>query len=155
MAAAAGDPRAPDAIVIESNETHVLPEDGLRYAGGDAERAPTQIGRRQGGIIASNGTPGFLVHGPYAALPAGIYRVVGREVWWVGNGMGRRLPPGRRTARLGYHPFGPAGGAAGEALAEIVVRSDRDVSDLEVRVWTDPGARVTVSEIAIVPQTIF
>ncbi len=109
VAAAAGDPRAPDAIVIESNETHVLPEDGLRYAGGDAERAPTQIGRRQGGIIASNGTPGFLVHGPYAALPAGIYRVVVQGSVVGGTGWADVCHQGG-TARLGYHPFGPAGG---------------------------------------------
>lgn len=154
MAAASGDPRAPDAIVIESNETHVLPQDGLRYAGGDAQRAPTQIGRRQGGTIVSNGTPGFLVHGPYAALPAGIYRVFVRGTVAGGTGWADACHQGG-TARLGYHPFGPAGGAAGEALADLMVRSDRDVADLEVRVWTDPGARVTVSEIAIVPQTIF
>ncbi|WP_246161403.1 hypothetical protein [Segnochrobactrum spirostomi] len=154
VAAGSGDPRAPDAIVIESGETHVLPKDGLRYAGGDAQCAPTQIGRRQGGTIASNGTPGFLVHGPYAALPAGIYRVVVRGSATGGTGWADACHQGG-TARLGYHPFGSGGAAGSGALADFVIRSDRDIEGLEVRVWADSGARVMVSEIAIVPQTIF
>lgn len=154
IAGGSGDPRAPDATVIESNETHVLPKDGLRYSGGDAERALTQIGRRQGGSIASHGKPGFLVHGPYVALPAGIYRVTVRGSAIGGTGWADVCHQGG-TARLGYHPFGPTKGSTSDTLADLIIRNDSDVTNLEVRVWVDAGARVTVSEVAIVPQTTF
>lgn len=120
-----------------------------RYPGADV-RLFTQCGRRQGTALVPNEQEGFLLYGPYSALPAGRYvarlqgafaeAASGAWVDVVCSGGALEL------ARFEFSGLPPC-------ATEIAVPFEMAVAcnDLEVRLWVPAYAQVFVEALLIGP----
>lgn len=123
-----------------------------QYEAGDA-RLFSQVGERRDGSLWSAGKEGFLMHGPYVALPAGRYtaRVDGcfpqvvSGVWLdVACEKG-----GRVLAKADWREM-----ATDSTQFACSFELTVPASDLEVRLWVPVSANVRVDRLVIEPQTI-
>jgi hypothetical protein len=123
----------------------------------------TEIGRREGSLIVSDGIKaGFVQFGPYANVPAGMYKAN----WW---GRIEELDRGVRMTDLSFgqvdattqkgsieiakgHFSSPkhsddAAGQGPVAMLEFSLNSP--TTDLELRLYANRGVRVTLSHITL------
>ncbi|MDD1479045.1 hypothetical protein F9948_01305 [Burkholderia thailandensis] len=118
------------------------------YRGADI-RLHTHVGLRDSGAMASTGQEGFLLFGPYAALPAGRYVVSLEGRCDATDGGWMDIIWGHGTQVLMRHDVAP-GGKDGP-IAEFDFELATPVSDLEVRVWVPACASVRVDTLRIEP----
>lgn len=139
---AAASPAALDAsgsLTLNAGDSHILTQPG--------------VGSVQNGLLASTGTSGFLVFGPYAALPKGSYVA-------TFNGSVKALPGGGQVrfdvvSGAGAKSHGEA--KVGEVkpqgvLAQFPITLAEDVNDLEVRVEIPDGGQVEFSSYSLQKQ---
>lgn len=120
-----------------------------------SDRLATVVGDKQPSIIASTGTAGILVFGPYLALRKGLYHV---KVWGhVGeSGFGESLI--EATVSLGKVMLGsrrmqnaPDKNASLGVLVSMELTLEEDCTDLEVRIWVDEATTLHFSRLDVRP----
>ncbi|TAM06458.1 MAG: glycosyltransferase [Paraburkholderia sp.] len=126
-----------------------LPDGIYRFWGNDS-RLHSQVGERHGQCVRTTGRGGCLLFGPYAALPAGRYRITwrgtvssltGREFLDIAHDQGRRQVFMARadafhTGKLIYS-------------GEFVLEANAD--DLEFRLYVADGTRMTIDGVELAP----
>jgi hypothetical protein len=115
-------------------------------------RIHTQVGRRHDGAIVFTGAArGTGLYGPYIDLPAGSY--VARIVFRPGAPLrGRAAIDIASDAGAKCRARGIINTSAGTSeVAEITFASDTDLSQVEVRMFCEPGFIGTVESVAIAP----
>jgi hypothetical protein len=101
----------------------------------------TQNGRLQDGCLQTQGNEGYLVYGPYASVPSGLYtmKILGS------------LEPRQALACARYEVTMEKGsvilseGTLSEdawCLAEAQIPIEKAVRDMEVRIWTNATTRM-------------
>jgi SAM-dependent methyltransferase len=119
----------------------------------------TEIGRREGSLIVSDGIKaGFVQFGPYANVPAGTYRAY----WWghVDKSKCESASSGHvdATAQTGTleiakgHISPPERGdntVSQEPIAMLEFSLNRPTTDLELRLYANRGVRVTLSHLTL------
>lgn len=124
-----------------------------RFRGSDS-RLYTHVGRRSGDDIISTGQAGYLVFGPYVALPEGRYRIAVHGILGDGSIVGAHVDV---AVEKGERVLGGCLLEAldeGRCLAVLPISFDTPCSDLEVRVWVNDDSKVRVSMIEIEPCDI-
>jgi hypothetical protein len=126
--------------------------DGVhRYFGTD-ERLGSGVGSQSGLQLLTTGKAGWLVYGPYLALPAGHYLI---------QVIGTLTRPGDPAA------YAEVATSVGTVIhASSTVRMSEDgiiakfelelaiaVTDLEIRVWVAADSEICVSRLEIIPET--
>lgn len=116
-----------------------------------APQLRTAVGRVQGRSLTTSGRAGYLLFGPYLALPSGSY-----EVALEGSCPGAQLARahvdvvvdgGRKV--LAKHDL--QGGASTKEIARMRINLDQPCRDLEVRVAVDDDFECTLDWLKIVP----
>lgn len=114
----------------------------------------TVVGRRHGHGYAAAGRKGYLTQGLHVALPAGTYRVA------VGGTTGSAETLG--TSRCEIVVLGGqvvverqpiCASAQNGRICELAFALTHAYEDLDVRIWVDEGAELSVSTVKIWPQS--
>jgi hypothetical protein len=132
------------AVVPISKSVHELRlAADLNYRGARFTELPAQVGVRKEGYSESAGQSGFMLFGPYAALPAGRYRLslFGQSDFTDGAYLDVVSQQGARV--YARHSLGETSG--GTLVHDVTVDLPENVSDLEVRVWVGERSRVRLS----------
>ncbi len=140
-----------DAILAGRWYGQWVPDGTYRYWGGDG-RLCTQVGKRVGRDIVSTNQPGYLLFGPYLALPVGDYRVV--VMGTLGKSAGGEahvdIAVDRGSRILAKSLIGEY--IEESCLASLPISLDVSCSDLEIRIWIDGNIDVRVSMVEIRPR---
>lgn len=128
-------------------------QDGVRRFHGSDSRLHSVVGERRGLAIHSTGRSGALVFGPYIEIEAGRYRLL---LW------GRTARWSRRDAFDVVHDSGRVEilrgqlglGAQGPWRLAVDIVLDRDVGDLEIRVWVGEDTVASLEGIEIRPLEV-
>lgn len=125
---------------------------GLRVDGRAVLSLPSAVGKASDGARITDGQSGFLLYGPYRILHAGHYRLRVHGTSRLTEGAYVDLAS--RTGRQIHAKFELLPNAHGELVRNAVVHFQRDVTDLEVRVWVDERNEVEVSgyELQLLPN---
>lgn len=128
---------------------------GFRYWGNDP-RLSAQVGRRLGRCVQSAGEAGFLMFGPYLALPTGRYRItLFGSAAPSPDGIGYMDVAVRKGAmklvELPIRATVPANGPGESTLVEAEVELDQPCDDLEVRLWAAAHADMVLRGMEIKP----
>lgn len=124
------------------------PPECLKTSGFDPN-TPHQVGKLEGRALVSDGRPGFLLYGPYVAMQAGKYRlkVYGQaeraDSAWVD------VVSDKGKTQHAKFPIAQGSGT----LAQGEVELQAQVSDLEVRVYVDPNAKVKLEGYEFKPAS--
>jgi len=123
-------------------------------------RFHSQVGRRSPEGVHSQGSAGYLLYGPYIQVPAGNYELslYGRAGTQGVDGAVVDVCVARGEQVLARSALQSDGLGAEQdtqdqdtELARFVFRSDRLVSDLEIRVWTSETSALTVTRVEFSP----
>lgn len=117
----------------------------LRFDAATDARITNAVGTRSGGRLVSDGRAGYLMYGPYIAIPGGRYRLLLRGRWGRGGGRAT-LDVAKDTGAniLATQSLaGPQAGAAFESGLDVEV-PESGASDLEVRLRVDTGTRIDI-----------
>lgn len=126
----------------------------LSYAADDGAIG-SEVGERiPGAGLASQGRAGWLLYGPYAAVPAGRYRAVIRGSVLPGHGGHVHVDVAHSkgqvlVAVLELDPAALAAGSSGGDLVVLPFELAQAVDDLELRLRVDAAGRVSVRAIQI------
>lgn len=120
---------------------------GLRIVDEDLLRLPSAVGTTSEGARTTDGRRGFLLYGPYRFLHAGRYQLVVNGTSRFTEGAYVDLAS--RTGRQIHAKFDLRPNANGELVRDAVVHLDRDVNELEVRVWVNADNAVSVTGYAL------
>ncbi|WP_333839039.1 glycosyltransferase [Novosphingobium sp.] len=125
-----------------------MPDDVMRLWGSD-HRMHSSIGVHDGTSIRSTGQAGYLLYGPYTAMPAQSYRItahgeasrlVGSEHIDVASSSGTKL---HWKAQLG---------ANGEKWrVDDILTFEKPIKDMEIRVWVDAETDLALEGIVLEP----
>lgn len=109
-----------------------------RFAG-----LPAQVGARKEGYIESVSQSGFMVFGPYSALPAGRYSLslFGQSEFTDGAYLDVVSQQGARVHATHYL----SESSEGTLLNNVTLTLPESVTDLEVRVWVGERSRVRLT----------
>jgi glycosyltransferase involved in cell wall biosynthesis len=133
-----------------------LPDRVLRFWGG-GRLLSSQVGRRTGRDIRTDGKAGFLVFGPYVHLPGGRYsvRLFGSLNFSTLDGTYVDVAVESGTVHLAKQDLSSAirdGRARDQPLLTLEVDLDRPYGDLEVRIFVTEKTQMTLDLIEISPQ---
>jgi glycosyltransferase involved in cell wall biosynthesis len=129
---------------------HWIPDTVLRFWGGD-NRLGTQVGKRIGPDMVSEGQAGYLLFGPYIPLASGQYRVVIRGTLSENGLAGARMDVAidKGSLILGTSVLNEPD-ENGNFIA-LLISLDAPCTDLEVRVWVNQDTDLKISMIEITP----
>ena len=145
------------ALVSQAPHRTWMRDGSFRYWGNDP-RMHTQVGRPQGRGMAATGAAGFLLYGPYQALPMGQYEVTLHGVSWpVGQSRATMdVTVNRGLLKLVEAEVGTAfeyTTGPRTLLARVSIDLHEACEDLEVRVWVGSGSSLVVEDLAITPRS--
>lgn len=129
-----------------------MSDGGHRYRGSSPKLA-TRIGKREGSTVRTTGEAGYLVFGPYIALPAGRYsaRIYG-ELKRAGT------PPAfadlASVSGTVVHGRSDLAAGPGGLLANLELVLDTPVTDIEARVWVAADADLRITRLDILPAAL-
>ncbi|OXI48070.1 glycosyltransferase family 4 protein [Burkholderia aenigmatica] len=128
-------------------KTWMSPVGVRRYVGSD-KRLSTSVGRRSGSLMVTTGKEGSLLFGPYTELEAGKYRVNIRGRWTLGR---NSLTYADICGMQGVKIFEKKLLTSLERndLITFDLNLDERYSDIEIRIWVDASADVSVSLVEI------
>jgi hypothetical protein len=112
-------------------------------------RMLTQVGRQEGPSIHSTGTPGFLLHGPYQEMNAGIYLLsIGGDVALNGGTaiIGVAIESGNTIIK----EFLLEQDSKGLIFEEEIIIGD-GLQILEIRIWVDDLVEMRVDTVELSP----
>jgi len=122
--------------------------DGVRRYWGNDPRLHTDVGERAGRAMRAAGRDGCLIHGPYAALPAGRYRIVlrGTAARWAGGEWLDLVSDGGRQ-QLSYFGMSSLPKDGDSWHAEFALADS--VADFEFRVFVQQDTQLDVEAIEL------
>ncbi len=128
----------------------ILSGDTHRFDGSDS-RLQTEVGKRIGNDMVSEGRAGHLIFGPYISLAANHYRVVICGTLGENGLQGARMEV---TVNQGNHIIGRS--ALNEPddngiLVMLTITLVVPCNDLEIRVWVNDDTDLQISMIEIAP----
>ncbi len=127
-----------------------MPPRALRIDAEALARLPGLVGRREDGAVVSDGRRGFLLYGPYEALPAGDYRL--RVFGEVDAAAGGHVELVSGTGRERHAVFPLAGHPdAGAGVVEGMVSVTSPIRDAEIRIFVTGDDRLRVTGYELVP----
>ena len=116
-------------------------------------RLQRQVGSLEHRVLSSDGHSGYLIYGPYASLPAGLYRVRLWGEWREPGGAGSYVDivtgQGQQTM---LHAMLSRDEAGAGCLLEATFLLAADVADLELRLWVDASAQLQVRGVEFLGQ---
>lgn len=119
----------------------------------------TEVGRKIGRTLATQGKTGFLLHGPHVGLSAGYYRATVLGNVTSPGGMGgawmeviAQKDGWKDIMRLAKAPLAADPWQAGQ-LGEITFILNGYMEDVNIRVWVGADSELLVTEVQIEPAT--
>jgi hypothetical protein len=139
-----------DGVIGDQSYRSWTPSTIRRFWGSDP-RLQTQVGRRVGRDTVSTGLAGCLTHGPYITLDPGTYRILVNGTLGDGDKVGATMDvavekAARILARTPVHKPEADG-----TIASLQICLAETATDLEIRIFVDNGAEVTISSLEIQP----
>jgi glycosyltransferase involved in cell wall biosynthesis len=131
-----------------------MPDDVHRFWGSDS-RLSSRVGMRTGRDIVSTGKEGYLIFGPYVALPGGDYHVVLKGAIGA-NGAGEAsvdVAVNKGTQVIAQSTIGRSANGD-DCVLRLPISLKAPCDDLEVRVWVQGRSEVTISRLEILPLQV-
>jgi hypothetical protein len=126
-----------------------MPDGVMRFFGYDS-RFGTQIRQYLSTSICSTNQSGYLIFGPYMAMPAGNYNITIKGVSTMISGARMDVAVNGGSIILGESPLGEADSDG--CMVSLPITLDESCSDLEIRVWVDDISDITIGLIEIIPE---
>lgn len=104
-------------------------------------------GKKLGNRIYSTGTKGHLLYGPYLSLPKGIYRIILLGSKQKIDSRSYIEAVADKAEKVLHKTFLKT--TPGEELSDFEVVLEKEVTDLEIRVWLTAQDEVSISRILI------
>lgn len=114
-------------------------------------RLHTQVGELRRGEMLTRGEAGLLLYGPYAPVPAGLYRIRIHGRWRNSSGKGWVDVSSDRGVVIHKHQNLVPGQSDGLVVASMDVALQHDVKDLEIRVGVGEFVDLAISEVTVLP----
>lgn len=125
-----------------------LPDDTLRLWGSDS-RMLTMVGTSDKKHIRTSGKAGFLTYGPYLPLTGQSYRMVATGD--VKSLVGTEFMDVSSQGGTKVHWRGAITSDGETWRVNDVIKFEKPVKDLEIRVWVDQGSIMSIASIVLEP----
>lgn len=142
-----------DIVLFDKWMARWMPDGGYRYFGSD-KRLGSQVGRKDGFLVQTTMSPGFLFFGPFLSLPTGHYkaRIYG-QVKHLGSPPAYADVAAEGNLVLSPHTLSALNEKG--VIAEMAFFLKTSVPDLEVRVWVAADSDLNISKLEILPEALF